>query len=148
MSDSMAGAVAQPASLADLLERAGVTRSSIIRLAGSSSLPALLWLCRHGYDQVGCLRAGGGLPHEDEPDAILATHTCGELELKLLLPLARQLRPGGVFVFRLRTGPGSSAVALEWLLKQVGLSLERRVDTGRRALVVARRTAITLRKAA
>lgn len=148
MSQSLAGDLTPPAPLVELLERAGVTKSSLIRVTGPSSLSALLWLCRHGYDQVGYMRPGEGAPHEDEPDAILVAHTCGELELKPLLSAARQLQPGGAFIVRLRTGPGSSPVGLEWLLKQYGLSVERRIEGDRRALIVARRTAIALRKAA
>ena len=49
------------------------------------------------------------------------------------------MRPGGVFIFRLRTDPGSSPLAVEWLLKQQGFVVERRLDGERRALIVARR---------
>jgi hypothetical protein len=143
-----AGELTQPASLVELLERAGVTRSSLIRVTGPNSLPALLWLCRHGYEQVACGRTGEGWPHEEEPDAIVVAHTCGELELKLMLAAARQLKPGGAFIFRVRTSAGASAVGLEWLLKQFGLSVHQRIESGRRALIIAHRTAVALRKAA
>lgn len=148
MSDSIVGGLMQPASLVDFLASAGVTRSSVIRVTGPSALSALLWLCRHGYDQVGYVRAEPGGPHETEPDAIIVAHTCGELELKRLLTFGRHVRPGGVFLFRLRTGPGASSVGLEWMLKQAGLSVEARLDGERRALIIARRTAVALEKAA
>jgi hypothetical protein len=139
---------AEPAPLVALLESAGVTKTSVIRVTGPRSLAALLWLCRHGYDRVGCMRAGQGSPHEADPDALLVAHTCGDLELKLLLPVAREVRPGGVFIFRLRTGSGSSRVGLEWLLKRFGLVVERRIENERRAIVVARRNAVALQQAA
>jgi hypothetical protein len=148
MSDTDAGEVSQPASLPALLARAGVTSASVIRVTGPGALPALLWLCRHGYDQVGYVRSGPGGPHEEEPDALLVAHTLGDLELKLLLPMTRQLRPSGVLIFRHRVGPGSSAVALEWLLKQHGLVLETRLAYAARELVVARRAESALRRAA
>ncbi|HEX2818391.1 MAG TPA: hypothetical protein VHN39_18505, partial [Phenylobacterium sp.] len=57
-----------------LLERAHVTRSSLIRVTGPSGLSAMLWLCRHGYEQVGYLKPGAG-PHE-QPEALIVAHTC------------------------------------------------------------------------
>ena len=139
---------AEPAPLVALLESAGVTKTSVIRVTGPGALPALLWLCRQGYDQVGYIRAGQGSPHEDETDAVLVAHTCGDLELKLFLSMARQVRPGGLFVFRLRTHPGSSRVGLQWLLKGHGLAVAQRIESGRRALIVARRLDLALQKAA
>lgn len=137
----------QPELLLGFLHAAGIGKSSRIQVTGPSALSALLWLCRHGYDQVGYIRSGEGAPHEQEPDAILVAHTCGELELKRAVRVARQVRPGGVLIFRLRTHPGSSPLGVEWLLKQHGFAVERRLDGERRALLVARRV-VTLQKAA
>lgn len=148
MSESIAGGLVQSASLVAFLERAGVTRSSLIRVTGPSALSALLWLCRHGYDQVGYVRAGEGSPHEEEPDAIIVAHTCNELDLKRLLAVGRDVRPGGAFIFQLRSGPQASAAGVEWLLEQSGFSIERRVDGERRALIIARRRAVAIRQAA
>ena len=148
MSESIAGGLVQPASLVAFLERAGVTRSSLIRVTGRSALSALLWLCRHGYDQVGYVRAGAGSPHEEEPDAIIVAHTCNELDLKRLLAVGRDVRPGGAFIFQLHAGPQASAAGVEWLLEQAGFSIERRVEGERRALIIARRRAAAIRKAA
>lgn len=148
MSEFIAGGLVKPDSLVAFLAQAGVDRSSVIRVTGPSALSAMLWLCRHGYDQVGYIRPEAGSPHEEEPDAIIVAHTCGELELKHLLSVGRRVRPGGAFVFRLRTGPGSSPLAVEWMLKQAGFSIEGRLDGERRALIVARHTALALAKAA
>jgi hypothetical protein len=148
MSESQVEDLAHPASLAAFLEGAGVTKTSLIRVTGPSSLPALLWLCRHGYDQVGYVRAGQGSPHEAEADAVIVAHTCGDLELRLALHMAREVRPGGVFMFRLRIDSGCSRDGIERLLKQHGLSVERRIDNGRRALIIARRSAVAMRQAA
>jgi hypothetical protein len=148
MSEFIAGGLVHPASLVSFLERAGVTRSSLIRVTGPSALPALLWLCRHGYDQVGYMRAGEGAPHEEEPDAIIVAHTCNELDLKRLLSVARLVRPDGAFIFQLRCAAEDSAPGVEWLLERAGFAVERRLEGERRALVVARRKAVALRKAA
>ena len=51
------------------LKNAGVLKTSVIRLVGRGGLPALLWLCRHGYEQVAFMRAG---PAPSEPaDVVL-----------------------------------------------------------------------------
>src|SRR5476649_1920029 len=77
-----------------LLERAHVTRSSLIRVTGPSGLSAMLWLCRHGYEQVGYLKPGAG-PHE-QPEALIVAHTCDESTLRHLLEAGPHVREGGV----------------------------------------------------
>lgn len=148
MPKSEPGGLLQAQELVALLERAGVTKSSTIRVVGPHGLPALLWLCRHGYADVGCFRPGAGLPHDEEPDAVLVAHTCGEIELKRLLPLARQVRPDGALVFKLRTEAGAEPLAIDWLLEAAGFRSEARFDGERRALIVARRRTLALRRAA
>lgn len=148
MSESVSGSLVQPTSLLAFLERAGVAKSSVIRVTGPSALSALLWLCRHDYDHVGYVRGAEGAPHEEEPDAIIVAHTCRELELKRLLTVGRQVRPGGAFIFRLRTDPGSHPLGLEWMLRQAGFSVEQRLDGARRALIIARRAPILAQRAA
>jgi hypothetical protein len=148
MPKSIAGGLLQTAELVAFLESAGVTKSSVIRVTGPSSLSALLWLCRHGYDQVGYVRAAQGCPHEETPDALIVAHTCNEIDLKKLLAVGRQVRPGGAFVFQLRLDPSSSAPGVEWLLEAAGFTIEQRLDGGRRALIIARRRTLALRKAA
>jgi hypothetical protein len=147
MSNTIVGGPLKTVPLADLLERVGVSKSSIIRVTGPSSFSALLWFCRHGYDQVGYVRPGEGCPHE-EPDAIIVAHTCNELDLKRLLSVGRQVRADGVFIFQFRSAGDASPLGLEWLLDQSGFTIDQRLDRGRRALIVARRRAIAFRKAA
>jgi hypothetical protein len=127
-----------------LLVRAGITRSSVIRVTGPGALTTLIWLCRHGYEQVGYVRPGEGAPHEDA-DAIIVAHTCDVLELKQAMTVARQVRPGGAFLFLLRSD--HSPVGVDWLLETAGLQTDERVDAGRRTLVIARRS-LPFRKAA
>lgn len=147
MPKSITGGLLHTAALVALLERIGVGKSSVIRVTGPSALSALLWLCRHGYQQVGYVRPGEGSPHE-EPDAIVVAHTCNEIDLKRLLSVGRQVRPGGVFIFQLRCGPEESALGVDWLLEAAGFTTEQRLYGERRALIVARRRTLALRKAA
>lgn len=148
MCEFIARAAERSPPLEAFLESAGVDKSSVIRVTGPSALSALLWLCRHGYDRVAYVRAAEASPHEDSADAILVAHTCRDLDVTRMLSVARQARPGGVFIFRLRTGPGRSAVDLTATLRQCGFTLERRLEGRRRALIVARREASIARRAA
>jgi hypothetical protein len=148
MPTSKPGGLVETADLVALLERAGVTKSSLIRVTGPSALSALLWLCRHGYDRVGYIRSDDCGPHEPEPDAILVAHTCNEIDLKRLLTVGRHVRPGGAFIFQVRTDRSANPLAVDWLLQKAGFVVEQRLNGGRRALVVARRRALALRQAA
>jgi len=145
--------------LISLLARARVTKSSLIRVTGSSGLSALLWLCRHGYDQVGYLKPGAG-PHE-QPDALIVAHTCDEATLRDLLETGPHVREGGALVFQspLPRVLASNADPIHRLLKSHGYTVEECLHGQRRELHVARRqthvpqtrapqTRIPLRKAA
>jgi hypothetical protein len=147
MLKSTARHLSRTAALTSLFDAAGVTQSSIIRVTGGGALTGLLWLRRHGYDHVGYGWAGSDAPRQ-EPDAILVTHTCDEIALKRLLAVGRQVRPGGVFIFRHRLESEGCALGIEWLLDQAGFVTERRLNGARRALVIARRRESAMCKAA
>jgi hypothetical protein len=135
--------------LMSLLERAHVTRSSLIRVTGSSGLSALLWLCRHDYQQVGYLRPGAG-PHE-QPDALIVAHTCDEATLRDLLATGPHVREGGALIFQspLPDVPDFRADPIHRLLKSHGYEVEECHHGQRRELHVARRQAtVPFRKAA
>jgi hypothetical protein len=125
--------------LISLLERAHVTKSSLIRVTGSSGLSALLWLCRHDYQQVGYLKPGHG-PHE-QPDALIVAHTCDEAALRDLLATGPHVREGGALIFQSPL-PGvlaGRADPIHRLLKSHGYELEECHHGQRRELHVARR---------
>ncbi|HZZ31951.1 MAG TPA: hypothetical protein VFE10_08145, partial [Phenylobacterium sp.] len=65
-----------------------------------------------------------------------------------LLAVGRQVKPGGVFLFRCRVPGQSTLMALDWLLDQAGFVLDRQIVRHGRALVVARRRAAQMLKAA
>jgi hypothetical protein len=125
--------------LVSLLERAHVTKSSLIRVTGPSGLSALLWLCRHGYEQVGYLRPGAG-PHE-QPDALIVVHTCDEASLRDLLETGPHVREGGALVFLspLPRVLGFRADPIHRLLRSHGYAVEQCHHGHRRELHVARR---------
>ncbi len=135
--------------LMSLLARAHVTKSSLIRVTGSSGLSALLWLCRHGYQQVGYLRPGAG-PHE-APDALIVAHTCDEATLRDLLATGPHVREGGALIFQspLPRVLAFRADPIHRLLKSHGYEVEECHHGHRRELHVARRQSpVPLRKAA
>lgn len=147
MPNSTARRLSRTAALSTLFDAVGVTRSSIIRVTGGGALVGLLWLRRHGYDHVGYGWAGSNAPRQ-EPDAVLVTHTCDEISLKRLLAVGRQVRPGGVFIFRHRLETEGCALGIEWLLDQAGFITERRLNGAHRVLVIARRRDLAMCKAA
>jgi len=135
--------------LISLLERAHVTKSSLIRVTGSSGLSAMLWLCRHGYEQVGYLRPGAG-PHE-QPDALIVAHTCDEATLRDLLETGPHVREGGALVFQspLPRVLAFRADPIHRLLESHGYAVEECHHGQRRELHVARRRRLApLKKAA
>ena len=135
--------------LISLLARAHITKSSLIRVTGSSGLSALLWLCRHGYEQVGYVRPGAG-PHED-PDALIVAHSCDATTLRHLLETGPHVREGGALVFQspLPRVLGFRADPIHRLLKSHGYAVEQCHHGRRRELHVARRLPqVEMKKAA
>ncbi len=122
-----------------LLERAHVTRSSVIRVTGSSGLSALLWLCRRGYEQVGYLRPGAG-PHE-QPDALIVAQTCDEAGLSDLLTSGQHVREGGALIFQspLQQVLAFRADPIHRLLRNHGYVVEECHHGQRRDVHAARR---------
>ena len=146
MPKSTAPPLSRTSALTALLDAVGVTKSSLIRVTGGGALTGLLWLRRHGYERVGYGWAGSdALPQE--PDAVLVTATCDEIALKRLLSVGRQVRAGGVFIFRHRLNSAGCALGIEWLLDQAGFVTERRFNGAHRALVIARRRSLAMCKA-
>ena len=125
--------------LISLLARAHITKSSVIRVTGSSGLSALLWLCRHGFEQVGYLKPGHG-PHE-APDALIVARTCDEATLAALLQNGPHVREGGALVFQspLPRVLAFRADPIHRLLRRHGYTVEECHHGHRRELHIARR---------
>ena len=128
--------VSQPSSLSDilsdLLTQAGVDKSSSVHVTGPASLAALLWFCRHGYDQVGLV--GAGRCPANDCDLLLAPQTCDLTALAAMLDHGPHPRAGGVLIVQTPTDAPASA-----LLAQAGYRVERCVRGHHRDLHVARR---------
>jgi hypothetical protein len=135
--------------LISLLERSHVSKSSVIRVTGPSGLSALLWFCRHGYEQVGYLKPGAG--QHEQPDALIVAHTCDEAFLQNLLATGPHVREGGALVFQspLPRVLAFRADSIHRLLKSHGYAVEECHHGQRRELHVARRLPnVPMKKAA
>jgi hypothetical protein len=134
--------------LLSLLRGARVTKSSLIRVTGSSGLSALLWLCRHGFEQVGYVKADGGRPHE-AADALIVAHTCDYRALEKLLAAGPHVKAGGVLILRSPLiGANDGPDPIHGLLEAHGYVVEQCLHGHHRELHVARRRADAWRKAA
>jgi hypothetical protein len=127
--------------LISLLETAQVKKSSLIRVTGPSGLSALLWLCRHGFERVGYVKASAGCPHE-QADALIVAHTCDYDALKQLLSTGPHVREGGVLILRSPLpikGAGVRSDPIHRLLEMNGYVVEQCLHGRHRELHVARR---------
>ncbi len=127
--------------LSGLLAQAGVDKSASVYVTGPAGLAALLWLCRHGYDQVGLV--GAGRCPANDCDLLLAPQTCDLASLTELLDHGPHPRPGGALIVQT---PIAEALPVHALLERCGYRIERCVRGHHRDLHVARRIGATQRK--
>jgi hypothetical protein len=106
----------------------GVTPSSAIQLAGRGALPSLLWLCRHGFERVAIISGATS----ESADLLLCLDAGSLLAADL-----RRVRQGGLAI--LRTDRAGCAAALRRPLHDAGFLLERRLQSARRDVYIARR---------
>jgi hypothetical protein len=128
--------------LGDLLQTAGLDKAHTIRVTGPGGLAALLWFCRHGYEQVGWIGGGAGHGHSEDGDLLLIPQTCTVVELENLLRIGPRPRPGGVLIVQTpRPSPESRDDPVHDLLGKAGYQVERCLHGRHRELHVARRLA-------
>jgi hypothetical protein len=134
--------------LSELLQRAGVDKSSTIRVTGPAGLAALLWFCRHGYQQVGYVRAGP-CP-ADDGDLVLAPQTCDVVALETILKRGPHPRAGGVLIVQtpIPEAAANGRDPVHDLLARSGYRVERCLRGHHRELHVARRAGPAHRVAA
>jgi hypothetical protein len=127
--------------LADLLQGAGVDKTSKIRVTGPAGLAALLWFCRHRYEQVGFVKSGPS--PSDDGDLLIVPQTCDIDALAAILQRGPHARQGGVLIVQTpepdETAAGPDPV--HSLLRKSGYRVERCLHGHHRELHVARRRA-------
>jgi hypothetical protein len=140
---------ADGAALARILQQAGLTKTSVIRVTGPAGLTASLWLCRHGYQRAAFVHANW-VGTMGTVDALVAPHACGDQELADLLQAGACLRDGGVLIAQIPSNHlAQGGVDLAVLLDPLGYRVAHRVsDKGRDVLVARRHTSPGFKKAA
>ncbi len=126
--------------LSDLLSGAGLGKADTIRITGSAGLAALLWFCRHGYDQVGYVSTRRGC--SEEGDLLLVPQTCSVGQLEQILRSGPRPKHGGVLIVQTPQPPFESGFdPVHDLLARAGYDVERCLHGRHRELHVARRRA-------
>lgn len=118
----------------------GIRRTSVIHLVGEGALAPLLWLCRHGFDEVAMLN-GGPVPAEPA-DLLVSLETSGTAAFERLASDLPHVRPGGVVIVRTDRRRRADRERTNSLLGRQGFRIERRLRQGRRDVYVARRDVI------
>ena len=127
------------------LDMAGLSRRDLILVAGPGALPAMLWLCRHGYDKAMHLNSRSPRCASEAADALFVPHLSGPHGLTSILSAAGSVREEGVLI--LRTGATAAVGPAELLA--AGWGLQRRLTENGHAVLVAHRPhAQSRRKAA
>ncbi len=126
--------------LSRLLAEAGVDPDSVIRVTGPHGLPTLIWLCRHGYQQVGYVRADA-FPAMAEAQVLLVAGVCDAPALESLLDHGPRLCDGGRLIVQTTPAAPGSADAPHRRLRAHGYVVERRLHRRGRDVWLARRPA-------
>lgn len=129
------------------LDRAGLSRRSLIHVTGPASLPALLWLCRQGYERAQHVQPGAPACGLEPADALLIPHLSHAGDLTALLPAAARLRENGLLVVRAGPRP-DDARTLAALAAPFGLDLRAHVSDKGHAVYIAHRGAAAQRRVA
>lgn len=126
--------------LSHLLEEAGVHKDSIIRVTGPHGLAALLWLCRHGYQQAGYLRADG-FATMAEAQVLIVSGPLDPPALEALLDHGPRLCEGGLLIVQTPDAALGDPEAPHRIFRRHGMVMVRRIHRHGRQLCLARRAA-------
>ena len=133
--------------LVHCLDLAGVSRHDVVFVSGPGSLPAMLWLCRQGYEQAVHLHPGSPRCGAEPADALFVPHLPEACGLTSVLPPGGWVREGGVLILRM-AGRLDSGACMTQIAALDDYALERSFHDKGHAILIARRLANTHRKAA
>jgi hypothetical protein len=133
--------------LVHCLDQAGVSRHDLIHVSGPGGLPAMLWLCRHGYERALHIHPGSPRCGAEPADALFVPHLPEACELTSVLPPGGWVREGGVLILRMG-GRFDCGACMAQLAAPGDYGLERRFLDKGHAVLVARRLSNAQRKAA
>jgi len=126
-----------------ILQDAGVRANSAVRVTGKDGLAPLIWLCRHGFEDVAYVRQGQGGP-QNPGDVLLILHNTPPDELERLLNDRPPVREGGLLIVQtpaLHTADGRDPIHL--ILERAGYAVERCIPRRSHEVHVARRRVTT-----
>lgn len=129
------------------LDLAGVSRHDLVFVSGPGALPAMLWLCRQGYEQAVHLHPGSPRCGAEPADALFVPHVPEGYDLTSVLPPGGWVREGGVLILRM-AGRFDSGACVARLAALDDYALERRLLDKGHAVLVARRLPHAQKKAA
>jgi hypothetical protein len=139
---------ADGAALAYVLDRAGVTKTSLIRATGFAGPTAVLWLNNHGYERAAYVHAHW-ISVMEPVDALLIPHTCTAEALSNLLQGGGGLREGGALIVQSVSGrDNQGSDSIHGVLRPLGFMVESRVHDKGRNIYIARRVGFGFNKAA
>jgi hypothetical protein len=124
--------------LVHCLDLAGVSRHDLVLVCGPGALPAMLWLCRHGYERAVHLHPGSPHCGAEPADALFVPHLPEACGLTSVLPPGGWVREGGVLIVRMG-GRFDSGACMARLAALDDYGLERRFLDKGHAVLVARR---------
>lgn len=132
-----------PDPLSKILQDSGVRPDSAVRVTGKDGLAPLIWLCRHGFENVAYVRQGQGAPR-DPGDVLLILHNTAPDELERLLNDRPPVRQGGLIIVRTPAPPaGARNDPVHHILERAGYAVERCIPRRTHEVHVARRRART-----
>jgi hypothetical protein len=133
--------------LVHCLDLAGVSRRDLVLVSGPGSLPAMLWLCRQGFEQAVHIHPGSPRFGAEPADALFVPHMPEACDLTSILAPGGWVREGGVLILRMG-GRFDSGACMARLAGLDDYGLERRFLDKGHAVLVARRLPDARRRAA
>src|SRR5579871_50687 len=126
--------------LSQVLQRARVGRSDLVRVVGPAGPTAMLWLARNGFSGAVYARAIGEGTRSEAADALLVPHACHRHELAALMGGAVAVREGGSLIVQTATRlPAEDPESVASLLRSRGFAIEQTVTGKGRSIYIARR---------
>jgi hypothetical protein len=122
------------AALSRVLEQAGVTRTSTVRVTGPAGPMAAIWLERHGYEHAAYVHTHW-IATMEPVDALLVPQACGTEALADLLRGGCGLRQDGILIAQVQQDTDTLAI----VLRSLGFDMDHCLHEAGRQVCIARR---------
>jgi hypothetical protein len=133
---------ADGAALTHVLNRAGVSKHSLVRVTGPAGPIAMLWLNQHGYQRA-VYAPASRVATMAPADALLVPHSCGAKELAELLQGGECLHEGGILIVQTAAAGSVEGVdSIPATLEAAGFAVQTRLSDRGRDIYIARRSGL------